>query len=249
LPWLPRGIIREPLIEKYSAIVSKEGDMESSINENELAEMQQKSDLKGLSEMFHNANNWDTREWAVVVLGNICREKRAGIDYARFEMIKILNDIVAACQAESTGGTYRTSCLENAQILLNNLDASPKDSTLVENENTRQKNLELELKEVLDKLRAMTAVNVDSWIAQNISSNPMLNRNSCDSYSLEEAADFVMRLQKGKVKHFDGGYEHVEFTHEVGFLEIYGQSGLWQRYIILKDIETEKYECCFAWLR
>ncbi|MBA7567824.1 hypothetical protein ES708_09542 [subsurface metagenome] len=58
------------------------------IDEHVLAEMTETSDVRGLSEVFQKAENWDTREWAVVALGHICRDKRAEIDYNKLEMIK-----------------------------------------------------------------------------------------------------------------------------------------------------------------
>ncbi|GAI80829.1 unnamed protein product, partial [marine sediment metagenome] len=84
-------------------------------------EMIETSDVRGLSEVFQKAENWDTREWAVVTLGHICRDKRAEIDYDKLEMIKTLKDIVQVCEAERTGGTYRTACLENARMFLEGL--------------------------------------------------------------------------------------------------------------------------------
>ena len=50
------------------------------IDEYVLAEMTKVCDVKGLSEVFQKAENWDTREWAVVALGNICGDKKAGVD-------------------------------------------------------------------------------------------------------------------------------------------------------------------------
>jgi len=91
------------------------------IDEHVLAKMIETSDIRGLSEVFQKAENWDTREWAVVALGHICRDKRAEIDYDKLEMIKTLKDIVEVCEAERTGGTYRTACLENARMFLEGL--------------------------------------------------------------------------------------------------------------------------------
>ena len=82
-------------------------------------------DVKALSEIFQKAANWGTREWAVVALERIIIER---IRYDRDEMIEALNEIVQVCEAEKTGGTYRTNCLEIANRLLQRLTATPGET-------------------------------------------------------------------------------------------------------------------------
>jgi len=90
-----------------------------------LGDMTRARDVRRLSETFQQAANWDTREWALVALGNICRDGKADVDYDKSEMIKTLEEIIQVCRAETGGGTYRIACLENAQRLLGKLLEQP----------------------------------------------------------------------------------------------------------------------------
>lgn len=77
-----------------------------------IGDMIRKGDVKGLSEGFQRAGNWDTREWAVVGLERMLIDK---VEFDKAEMIKALNDIIQVCEAEIGGGTYRTNCIEVAK--------------------------------------------------------------------------------------------------------------------------------------
>jgi HEAT repeat protein len=77
-----------------------------------IGDMIRKGDVKGLSEGFQRAGDWDNREWAVVGLERMLIDK---VEYDKAEMIKALNDIIQVCEAEIGGGTYRTNCIEVAK--------------------------------------------------------------------------------------------------------------------------------------
>ena len=87
----------------------------------EIGEMIKAGDVKGLSQIFQKAGDWDTRETVVVALRNMVWQKHA---FDRAEMIDALTSIEQVCSAETSGGTYRTNCLEMARDLLRELQAS-----------------------------------------------------------------------------------------------------------------------------
>ena len=88
-----------------------------------LAVMIEGGDLKSFYGVFQAQEEmWDMRERVVLAL--ICRSNN-GVDYDKSEMIKTLKDISQVCKAERTGGTYRTACLENVQLLLEKLGEQP----------------------------------------------------------------------------------------------------------------------------
>lgn len=66
--------------------------------------------------------DWQTRELAMAAFGNICRDNRPGDDYDAAEMLSALRSIKALCSADSTGGSYRRNCLDQAQMLLDRDD-------------------------------------------------------------------------------------------------------------------------------
>lgn len=92
------------------------------VDEHTLAEMVRRGDIQGLCALFARGD-WDAREWAVAALQNIHQAKKGeGVDYDKSEMLNALKEIIQACEAETSGGTYRTACLENAQSLLKQLE-------------------------------------------------------------------------------------------------------------------------------
>jgi len=103
--------------------------------------------------------------------------------------------------------------------------------------------------DILERLKKMTSVNVTNWAEkEGPSFGPMVQGRKGNRYDIEEAADFIKKLIKGEVMHYDGGREEVEFYPDFVVLEIHGQSGLRRRYVIVKDIETEEYVCYLSWL-
>ncbi len=86
---------------------------------NEIGEMVNTADVKGLFRIFNLAENWDTRETAVVALQRILIDK---IEYDKADMVEALKNIIQLCKAEWKGGTYRTNCLETAQSLLKQIE-------------------------------------------------------------------------------------------------------------------------------
>jgi CHAT domain-containing protein len=94
----------------------------------EIGKMIKIGDVKGLSQTFQRAGNWDTRETAVVALQNMVQENRA-FDHA--EMIEALRNIEQVCKAETRGGNYRTNCLEVAQNLLRKLNTETESKKTI----------------------------------------------------------------------------------------------------------------------
>jgi len=229
------------------------------INEYVLAEMIKASDVKGLSEVFQKAENWDTREWAVVALGNICKDKNAGIDYDKSEMIKTLKDISQVCKAERTGGTYRTACLEHAQMLLEKLGEQPLPTAEERDVSAKKPDAsnEDEVKAKVDRtsiiegLKKISPVQVSDWVITfGNDFGPMAPEGSTSMgasyYELDEVAEFILRIFESR--HYEGGKEEVIFGPDHAIVEIHGQSGLRTRYVILRDSKSDKYLCYISWL-
>ena len=74
-------------------------------------------DLDVLLSAF-SLGDWQTRELVMAAFGNICRDNKPGEDYDTAEMVSALRSIRALCSADSTGGSYRQNCLDQARMLL-----------------------------------------------------------------------------------------------------------------------------------
>ncbi|MCJ7565433.1 MAG: hypothetical protein MUP52_12715 [Candidatus Aminicenantes bacterium] len=97
---------------------AQSADMPTVLRIEDVAQFTRANDIAGLLRAFSLSANWETRELLVVALGIICRDARQGRDYSGDEMVNALRSIVELCTAESSGGTYRTNCIEHAQMLL-----------------------------------------------------------------------------------------------------------------------------------
>ena len=86
-----------------------------------LGEMIRSGDVKGIFDLFNKAGNWDTRETAVVALRNMVWD-RSNIEYNKDEMVKALKQIIEVCEFETSGGTYRTNCIDMAKGLLKEIE-------------------------------------------------------------------------------------------------------------------------------
>jgi hypothetical protein len=89
------------------------------LNEQVLARMVMVGDVKTVFQIFVKAQNWDTREWAVVALERISMDKMI---YNKEHMVKVLNDIIEVCRAEKTGKIYRNAWLDIAKRVLQKLE-------------------------------------------------------------------------------------------------------------------------------
>ncbi|MCJ2531249.1 MAG: hypothetical protein LN413_02885 [Candidatus Thermoplasmatota archaeon] len=108
---------------------------------------------------------------------------------------------------------------------------------------------EMDRATILEGLRKMTAVQIADWVEKEGESfGPLVRGGRGTRYDIEQAAGFVTELLEGKVMHYDGGREEAEFHSNLAVLEIYGQSGLRRKYVIVKDGETEEYVCYLSWL-
>jgi len=94
------------------------------VDEYVLAGMVRTGDIKGLSEAFQKAGDWDTREWVVVALQNMVINR---IEYDKADMIEGLKEMIEVCEGERTGGTYRTNCLDMARRLLQKIGGGEKE--------------------------------------------------------------------------------------------------------------------------
>lgn len=87
-----------------------------------ITELTRASDVEGLLHAFNHSGSWETRELVIVALGNVCRDAKADVDYDRDEMGAALGAITDLCNGETSGGTYRTNCLDHARMLLKRYD-------------------------------------------------------------------------------------------------------------------------------
>jgi hypothetical protein len=87
----------------------------------EISQMVQAGDVNGLSTLFQQTGSWDTRETVVVALQNISWGKGGSFD--RAEMVEALKQIEQVCATSSSGGSFRTNCLDAARKLLSELSS------------------------------------------------------------------------------------------------------------------------------
>jgi hypothetical protein len=87
----------------------------------EISQMVQAGDVNGLSTLFQQTGSWDTRETVVVALQNISWGKGGSFD--RAEMVEALKQIERVCATSSSGGSFRTNCLDAARKLLSELSS------------------------------------------------------------------------------------------------------------------------------
>ena len=219
-------------------------------------------DVKRLSEAFQQAANWDAREWVVVALGNICRDSKADVDYDKSEMIKTLEDIIQVCKAETTGGTYRTACLENAQMLLGKLLGQPLPTP--EERDARagrpasvsegQVKAKADRAGISERLMEISPVQVADWLtSQGSRFGPMTPKDPNSAkvwhYDIDQAVEFISKVLEGEVIHYTGGKEEIVFGPDHVMLEIYGAGArLQRRYVIVKDCESDQYLRFLTWL-
>lgn len=83
-----------------------------------IAELTQTSDVRALIDVFSRSDSWQIRELVTVALGNICRDSRVNVDYRGTVMLSALRSVIDLCNAETSGGSYRTNCLDHARMLL-----------------------------------------------------------------------------------------------------------------------------------
>ena len=237
---------KEPIESKDEAKIG-EGGKVRNIDEYVLAEMIKVCDVKGLSEDFQKAANWDTREWAIVALGNICGSKKAGVDYDKSEMIKTLKDIIEICKAERTGGTYRIACLENAEMLLEKLEGKTKKTAT----NSEDKPKKVDRAKIRKDLKKISPVQVSDWLKSHGSRFGPLRHDGPNAqwYDIDKTVEFISEVLEGKKIHYPGGKEEIVYDNNYAKAEIYGAGNrLKRRYVIAKDSKSDQYLCYLAWL-
>ena len=81
------------------------------------ADLVSSGDIEGLRQTFSYAQSWETREMVVVAFMNLFRD-RPDIIEAKGTIVKsALNDIIELSKAETSGGTYRQNCIDQAGSL------------------------------------------------------------------------------------------------------------------------------------
>jgi hypothetical protein len=105
--------------------------------------------------------------------------------------------------------------------------------------------------DIIKQLGKITPVNITKWVKkEGPSFGPLVGGSEGNRQDIERTADFIKELLDGKVMHYTGGREEVEFYPYYVVLEIHGQAQptLRRRYVIVKDSKTEEYASFLSWL-
>ena len=81
------------------------------------ADLVSHGDIEGLRKTFSVAQSWETREMVVVAFMNLLRDRPDIIEAKRTIVRLALNDIIKLSKAETSGGTYRQNCIDQARSL------------------------------------------------------------------------------------------------------------------------------------
>lgn len=82
-----------------------------------IADLVSRGDIAGLRQAFSYAQSWETRELVVVAFMNLFRDSPEIVQAKRAIVLGALNDILELSRAESSGGTHRNNCIDQAQSL------------------------------------------------------------------------------------------------------------------------------------